>query len=300
MWFKNLTCFRFLEPVAWSAEAFADTLNQAAFVPCMSRAMTSAGWVPPLGASATDLVHAVNGCWLFCLQKEEKILPATVISEAVAQRVAEIAAQELRTVRRNEKVTIREAIIQELLPRAFTHCRRHYAYIDVNGRWLIVDSAARKSVEQLTGLLRHSLGSLPIVPLRVANSPSIVMTHWLASDQLANDFSLSDECELRDQGEAGAVVRCQGQDLRGEEIRAHLQAGKQATRLGLSWNGYLSFLLTEELGLRRLRFLDVVIEQLPDTETAEQVFDAQFVLMTGVLREFLPRLLTVFGGEAQR
>ncbi len=300
MWFKNLTCFRFMEPVTWHAEAFADTLSQTAFVPCTSLALSSAGWVPPLGASATDLVHAVNGCWLFCLQKEEKILPATVIREAVAQRVAEIEAQEFRTVRRGEKENIREDIVQELLPRAFTHYRRHYAYIDVSGRWLIIDSAARKSVEELTDLLRRGLGSLPIVPLRVAKGPSLVMTSWLASNQLASDFSLTDECELRDEGEEGGVVRCKGQDLSGEEIRVHLQAGKQVTRLGLSWNGYISFLLTEELGLRRLRFLNVVTEQLPDSEAAEQVFDAQFVLMTGVVREFLPRLLTVFGGEAER
>ena len=79
------------------------------------------------------------------------------------------------------------------------------------------------------------------------------------------EFALGDVCELREGGEAGGIVRCRGQDLTGDEIRGHLQAGKQATRLGLIWDGRVAFVLDEALVVRRLHFLDVVRESLRDT-----------------------------------
>jgi recombination associated protein RdgC len=96
------------------------------------------------------------------------------------------------------------------------------------------------------------------------------------------------------------VVRCRGQDLTGDEIRAHLAAGKQVTQLGLIWNDRLAFVLDEALVVRRLQFLDVVRESLQDDAlgSLEAVFDAEFALMTGELTLLLPRLLELFGGEA--
>jgi recombination associated protein RdgC len=88
--------------------------------------------------------------------------------------------------------------------------------------------------------------------------------------------------------------------LTGDEIRGHLEAGKQVTQLGLIWNERIAFVLDEALVVRRLRFLDVIRETLRDsrTDSPEAVFDAEFALMSGELALLLPRLLEVFGGEA--
>ncbi len=111
---------------------------------------------------------------------------------------------------------------------------------------------------------------------------------------------MGDVCELREDDAGGGVVRCRGQNLTGDEIRGHLQAGKQVTRLGLIWDGRVAFVLDEALTLRRLQFLDVVRESLRDTAapSPEAVADAEFALMTGELALLLPRLLESFGGVA--
>lgn len=300
MWFKNLTVFRFTEPFTLNAEALAENLNRTAFRPCSSQELFVQGWIPPLGRKATDLVHAANGCLLVCLQTEEKVLPAAVIHKAIAEKVAEIEDREGRSLRRQEKELLREDIVQELLPRAFTRNRHSFAYIEPRGQWLIVDGSARRTVEGITTRLRKTLGSLPITVPRVASSPAAVMTDWLSSGEIAPDFTWQDECELRDGDEEGAgVVRCKGQDLTGAEILTHLQAGKQVTRIALTWDQKITFVLSEDLSIRRLRFLDVIQEQLEDIhiETAEARFDAEFALMTGELSLLLPRLLELFGGE---
>jgi recombination associated protein RdgC len=300
MWFKNLSLFRLQTPTSSDAAALADRLGHARFRPCGTHEMSSRGWVPPLGRKATDLVHEVNGRLLLCLQTEEKLLPSSVVNDVMAGKVAEIEDRESRSVRRKEREGLRESIVFELLPKAFTRTRRAYGYMDPHGGWVVVDSASRQGAEDWTALLRSALGSLPVSPPQVASDPASVMTVWLNDGAAPPGFDLQDECELRDSSEVTAVVRCTGQDLTSEEIHTHLQAGKQVTRLRLSWDNKIAFTLTEELELRRLRFLDIIQEQLSDakTESDEARMDAEFALMSGELGQLMTRLLEVFGGEA--
>lgn len=299
MWFKNLSLFRLVEPLPLTVEDLATQLEQRAFQPCPSHQPSTAGWTPPLGRKAHDQVHAVAGRWLVCLRTEEKVLPPIVVNQALAERIALIEDEQRRPVRRREKLDLRDQLIQELLPRALTRSRLSYAYLDLATGWLVVDSASPRGVEEITGTLRETLGSLPIAPPKVKQSTTAVMTSWLVEGAAPTGFVLGDICELREIGETGGIVRCRGQDLTGDEIRAHLDADKQVTRLGLLWNERLAFVLDEALIVRRLQFLDVVRESLLETATdsPEAVFDAEFALMTGELALLLPRLLELFGGE---
>jgi recombination associated protein RdgC len=300
MWFKNLTLLRLVEPFPWTAAVLTAQLEPRAFQPCSSHQPSAAGWVPPLGRKAVDLTHEVSGRLLVCLRTEEKVLPAVVVSQALAERVAVIEDQQGRMVRQREKRELRDQITQDLLPRALTRNRLGYAYLDPAVGWLVVDSASVRGVDEIVGMLRQTLGTFPVAPLQVAWSPPTIMTDWLAEGGAPAEFALGDACELREGGEGGGIVRCRGQDLTGDELRGHLQAGKQVTRLGLIWDGRVAFVLDETLVVRRLQFLDGVREALRDTATdsPEAVFDAEFALMTGELALLLPRLLELFGGEA--
>jgi recombination associated protein RdgC len=300
MWFRNLTWLRLTEPFPYSVETLAARLERRAFQPCPSHQASAAGWTPPLGRKAVDLVHGVGGRLLVCLRTEEKVLPAVVVNQALAERVAAVEDQRGRPVRQRERTQLRDELVQDLLPRALIRSRQGYAYLDPAAGWLMIDSASPRGVEEITGMLRDTLDSLLIAPPRVAGSTTAIMTAWLAAGQAPAGFALGDVCELREGGDAGGIVRCRGQDLTGEEIRVHLQAGKQATRLGLTWEGRVAFVLDEALVLRRLQFLDVVEESLRDTNapSPEALFDAQFALMTGELALLLPCLLERFGGEA--
>ncbi len=298
MWFRNLTPFRLVDPLPLNAEALAARLESHAFQPCLSHQPSSTGWTAPLGRKAQDLIHAAAGRWLLCLRTEEKLLPAMVINQELAERVAVIEDEQRRPVRRREKQELREQLVHELLPRALTRSRRSYAYLDTAAGWLVVDSASPRLVEELTGTLRKTLDSLPIAPPKIKHPPAVVMTAWLVAGQAPADFTFGDVCELQEGGESGGVVRCRGQDLTGDEIRAHLDAGKQVTLLGLIWKERVAFVLDEALIIRRLQFLDVVRESLRDgADSAAALFDAEFALMTGELALLLPRLLDVFGGE---
>jgi recombination associated protein RdgC len=128
------------------------------------------------------------------------------------------------------------------------------------------------------------------------------MTQWIAEGRMPEGLTLEDECELRDAQDERSVVRCRGQDLRGEEISTHLRAGKQAVKLALSWRERLSFVMQEDVSLKRLRFADALTDEALDPEIEDEAarFDAEFAIMALEMRELLACLGDAFGltGEA--
>jgi len=299
MWFKNLRLYRLTKPFTLSAEALHEQLLTKAFNPCHSTVPFSYGWVSPLGRHGEQLTHAANAYIMVCARREEKVLPASVVREFVTEKVTAIEEQEARSVRRKERDQIKEEVLLDLLPRAFSRSSHTFAYLDPKNGWLVVDVASASKAEDLVSLLRESLGGLPVVLPSVNIPPTREFTQWLRNQSAPSGFVIEDRCELRDPKEEGGVVRCTRQDLSAEEVMSHLTAGKQVTKLAIEWNERLSCILTDDLTVQRLRFLDVIQEAAQEVEADDEAtrFDADFALMSLELARFVPALLEAFGGE---
>lgn len=300
MWFKNLSVYRFTEAFTHSIEELEEKLADKRFHPCGKQDISRYGWTPPSG-SAEALAYASSGFIMLCGKKEEKVLPSQVINEMLQEKVAELEQAESRKLSGKEKSRLKDELIFELLPRAFAFSRKTYAYIDPKGGWIVVDAASAKKAEDLLSLLRQSLGSLPVVPLTSADKPALVMTDWLKNQTEPGDIVIEDECELRSQSDEGSIIRCKRHDLRAPEILNHLDNDKLVIKLALSWADRLSFVLDENLGVKRLKFLDLIQDQVADIETSNDAerFDADFAIMSKELSHFLPRLVDIFGGVSQ-
>lgn len=301
MWFKNIRAYRLTKPFDLSPEALGEKLAPRSFVPCAKSQPLALGWVPPLGDESEALVHAAAGRFLLKLKREEKLLPSAVVREQLDEKVADIESEQGRKVYRRERLNLKDEIVQDCLPRAFTRSTRVYAYIDVKSNWIFVDAASAARAEELLNLLRECVGSFPALLPQVNNAPSAVMTAWLLHRSLPDDFELGQECELRDPGEEGGVVRCRGVDLLSEEVETHLHAGKQVARLALHWDERLSLLLAEDLCLRRLKFADELMKENEDIPEADQAarLDADFALMADAITGLQQRVLALFGGEVE-
>jgi recombination associated protein RdgC len=300
MWFRNARVFRFTKPFDISADELEEKLQADAFKPCGPQETSRQGWVPPLGKHGEQLVHSAGGYHLIALRKEEKILPGPVVKEAVEERAEAIEVDQGRKVRRKEKDEIKEQVMLEMLPQAFSKNRRSFAYLAPKDGVLVVDAGSAKQAEDLASTLRKSLGSLPVRPPAVEQAPAFTFTGWLTeSIDIPGQVVLGSECELKDPSEDGGVVRCKGLDLKADEIRNHLDAGMQVTKLALTWDDNVSFVLDEELGIKRLKFGETLQEQLDDVEADDAVakFDAAFTLMTLELSRLIPGLLEALGGE---
>lgn len=299
MWFKNLLIYRFSSPFSLDLETLESQLEEQAFTPCGKRDTSKYGWVSPMGEHSELLSHSANGKTLLCTRREEKIIPASVIRERVEEKAAEIEAREDRKVFRKEKESLKEEVMFDCLPQAFTRSSKTYAYIDPKNGWFIVDASSAKKAEDLCSLLRDSLGSLPVIPVQTSESPSVIMTSWLRGEDAPAKLDILDECEMREPGEDGSIIRCKRQDLFGDEVGSHLDNGKLVHKLAVDWNEQLKLLLNDDLSVKRLKFCEALLTEAEDagSEDPAAKLDADFALMSATLTDFLPQLLNYFGGN---
>ena len=173
---------------------------------------------------------------------------------------------------------------------------RSDALLDTTLGVIAVDTSSRKNAESVVSEIRRALGSFPALPVNAEVAPRAILTGWLAGDPLPDGLSLGDECELRDPTDTGAVVKVQRMDLSGDEIARHLEAGKQATRLALVLDDHVSFVLGEDLVVRKFKLLDGAVDQLESTDRdfVAAELDARFALMAGEFKRLFNVLEAAF------
>ena len=302
MWFNNLQVYRFTKPYQLDSQSLGQALETRGFAPCGSQDTARSGWVAPLGRHGSELVHASNGYQMLCLKRQDRLLPPAVVKEALEEKLIDIEEKEARKVSRKERLSLKDEIVFDLLPRAFLRSSLHYAYIAPRENLLVVNAASVKNAENLLHELRDCLGSLSVIPLTSSHEPVQVMTQWVRSGQPARGFTLGQECELRDNADKHGLIRCKNQDLSSSEIAGHLDSGMHVSKLALCWQDRIECLIDEKLSIKRLRFSDMVQERANEIQADDVAtrFDVDFSIMSLELAEFIAALTEAFGGPASR
>ena len=285
MFFRNLTLFRF--PTATDFSEVDTLLPQVLLKPVGPLEMNSRGFISPFGREEKAVFsHRVGDALWLTVGGEDKILPGAVVNDLLARKLEEIEEKEGRKPGGRERKRMKDDLLHELMPRAFVKSSRTDALIDLTHGYVAVDCSSSKKGENMMSDIRGLLGSFPAMPLNAEVAPRSILTGWIAGETLPTGLSLGEECEMKDSAEHGAVVKCQNQDLQGDEIAKHLESGKQVTRLALTLDDHVSFVLGEDLVIRKLKFLDGAIDQLENTDNQDlrAELDARFALMSGEVK----------------
>ena len=300
MWFRNARPYKLPGRLGIDASELSQRLSRRPFQPCRPSQAVSSGWVAALSDDATDFVHKSGDYWLIRLQREERLLPASVIRSEANSRIQEIQTGQGRRVQRKERLDIVDEVTQDLMPRAFTKSQYLEALINDREGWVWVNTASAGRAEDLLSLLREGLGNLPVAIPDTQKSPVIVMSQWLLNGGLPDGMSLGGDVDLEDPQEEGGVVRVRGMYLESDEIRWHIESGKQVVRLALSWQDQIDFVVDRDLSLRRIRFSDElkgVNEELHEDVLARR--DADCLLMGETLSTLQSAIAKTFGGISE-
>ena len=284
MFFRNLTLFRF--PTTTKLDDLDTGLDECQLKPVGPLELSSRGFISPFGRGEEALSHRISDAIWLSVGGEDKILPGAVVNDMLQKKLAEIEQKEGRKPGGRTRKRLKDELVTDLLPRAFVKPTRTDALLDLGHGIVVVDTSSRKSGENVVSEIRRALGSFPALPLNAEVAPRSVLTGWVAGDPLPEGLSLGDECELRDPIDQGAVVKVQRMELQSDEIAKHLEAGKQVTKLALVLDDHVSFVLGEDLIVRKLKFLDGAVDQLENTEHDDlrAELDARFALMAGELK----------------
>jgi recombination associated protein RdgC len=300
MWFKNLIVYRLPADWAVSASELEDLLAKRTLQPCSPLEMVSRGWVPP--AASGRLLHTVNQQHLIALGIDQKLLPASIIRQVAQERAQVLAQEQGYPVGRRQMRDLKTRVTEELRARALTRRRVIRAWIDPLNGWFVVDAAGAAKAEELTEILRVTLGgSFAVTFMETTRSPQQSMSTWLAQGDAPLRFTIEQDLELQSADAAKATIRYTRHPLDVKEVQGHLKAGKHPTRLGLTWSDRLSFVLTDKMQVKRVEFLDMTKDTADggDIDAAEQ-FDIDFAVMAGELAKLLDDLGQALGGEVAK
>lgn len=296
MWFKNLKIFRFTSEFSLNTDTLQSQLERMVFKPCSSQEIQTMGFINPV-PNGELLFHAANNAVGICLKREEKILPASVVNGELSEKVKKIEQDTGSPVGKKAQKDLKEDIIQNLLPRAFSKTSHTNAVILLDRQVVVVDASSDGAAEVVLSCLRKCIESLPVVPF-VKSQQQHVLTDWLKHDA-PDCIELLDEAEFKSTADDGAIARVKKQDLDADEVLAHIQAGKLVEKIAVSYKDRLTCIIAEDLGIKRLKFTDIVMqenEDIPKDEVAAK-FDADFSLFSAEVSEFIDDLDKIFAEE---
>ncbi|MDN3385015.1 recombination-associated protein RdgC [Pseudoalteromonas sp. APC 3358] len=297
MWFSNLICYRFKQDVSYTQEDFDKALEQDLFRPCTGQELATFGWTKAFGKHGDTLSHFSQKSILVCAKREEKVLPASVINELVAEKVDLIEAEENRPVKKKEKDELKENILYTLLPQAFKKSSLQFAFIDQENGWVVVNSGSFNKAEELLALLRKSLGTLPVVPAFANYDLDVFLTDWLTNFSTPEGFAIGSDAELEEADDSGAQVKLKGHDLSCDEVKSHLESGKRVTKLALDWQERLKFMLQNDGSIKRLSYSETLKEENADIPKEDMALklDADFILASEEIKQLLEELTAGLG-----
>ena len=300
MWFKNIKLFRLISSFKTSADQLNDALCKERFVSGGAMVAESHGWVPPVEGDAR-LVYSVGKQILCVYRVERKLLPASVIKEFVKIRAQEIHDQQGFKPGRKQIKDLKDQVTNELIPRAFSIHTDIRIWIDPVHHWLAIDTSSTSKSEHILSALAKVIYPFPVEPVHVTTSPEAAMTQWILTGEAPEHFTIDRDADLRDSGEKGAVVRYVKHRLDHDEIATHTKSGKRCTRLALTWNDRVSFVLTNGLEIKRVTPLDVLTEHAHAKATDHlEKFESDFTLMTAELHELFTVLMHTLSEVAEQ
>ncbi len=286
MFFRNLTFFRF--PTTHKLDDLEKGLEECALKPVGPLELSSRGFISPFSRATEDaqMLNRIGDAIWISVGSEDRLLPGAVVNDMLAKKLAEIEQKEGRKPGGRTRKRLKDELIVDLMPRAFIKPGRTDAIIDLEHGLVIVDTSSRKTGENVISEIRRAVGSFPALPLNAEIAPRSILTGWVAGEELPDGISLGDECELRDPVDQGAVVKCQRQELESDEIAKHLETGKQVTRLALTLDDHVSFVIGEDLVVRKFKLLDGAVDQLEnsDSDGVRAELDARFALMSAEVK----------------
>ena len=305
--FKTASFFRIANDfVLPPLDALEGALQAARFVPCGPTQPDSHGWVAPRGNKSTMLAESVGGQVILKLCTERRALPASAVKAAVDERI-----EKYKLETGNERVSARikkemkEEVVQDLLPRAFTKRSSTLVWLDPVNRLLVVDSGSLTGADKVVTALIEALSEIPgagpilVKPVQTNETAVACMSHWLATREAPVSFTVDRDCELKTPDEQKSAVRYSRHTLEIDEVAQHIAAGKLPTQLAMTWDDRVSFVLTETAQVRKLKLLDVVMDGVQKGGKDDDGFDTDATILTGELSALIPDLLEALGGEVE-
>ena len=284
--FSQLSLFHIDPSLVPGINIWETSLQKHAIPLLLDLSIAEQGFAPPYEFSDQMVITAQNS-WKIQLRKEKKLLPASVLRQESKRRIKEIEEKEYRQLSAKDKKALKQRVLDEVLPRAFSQISTiEGIYIRDKG-FLLVNQAQGNKREELLSHLRQALGSFEAALILCKKTATDLMSQWLLdSNSLPNDLAIGNYCELKNIANIKSVSRFVNQDIQSKEVIGILEKDHFVSQLALIWQDKLRFILCEDFSLKNIQYLEK--QQLMEIEpndilTLQWLFSQDLTLLYEVL-----------------
>lgn len=286
--FKHTVFFTFKSDL--TNEQLETALAEKKFIPC-DRELSTQGFDNLHFANAVKpdpkFTYAVKDYSVICYKTEKKILPASVVKAELRKKEKSLEEQQGFSVGKRQSRELKELVIAELLPRAFSRINHVKVLFNLKDKWIAVDSSTQSVVDDVVSLLVRALPDAGFHNLQTNKSPAAVFTEWLSTQEPTHGFTLDDACILLEPGECKRKVSFSHHTLDNPLVMDHLTHGKIPMQLGVSHEKGVSLVLTDKGYLKRITYLDLIKDQMAKEmetiESQDEMFQADVLMLGDVL-----------------
>lgn len=280
MQFSSVIFFS-IPPIDVEDDSFENALRNRALKPLGPLDRCARGFISPFGSSSQSFIHVIGECVLFTVGGHDKVLPAAAVNAVVDAKLDAIEQKTGERPKGKAKARIKDDTLQELLPKALVKPFRCHAYIDKKRGFLAVGNGSMATAEAVVSAVRAALGSFGAIRIMSEGNPAMVFTDWVRNGSLPNGMLLGDECEIKELVEGGAVAKLQRYDLPSDEVEQQIRHGKHCTKVAVSHEAAVSFVIDSTLVLRKVKLDSGKIEPIHDPASNPAAeLDARFALIS--------------------
>ncbi|QYN45939.1 recombination-associated protein RdgC [Gilliamella sp. ESL0405] len=286
LWFKNAIIYQLNSDSLLDKAVIEKALKSAPFTPCGNLDTSKTGWVSPYNDNNNeDYIVDMQGHLLLRIKKESKILPAPVIKQALLEKIDKQEQALSRKLTKNEKATLKDEVMIDLMPRAFSKYNHYWLWIDTHNKRIIIDCSSFKQAEDILAILRKQLGALALTPLSIDTPLEQVMTTWVKEKLNFAPFLLGDQAELKDPLEGNGIISCKNQDITSDEMFVHFESGKWISKIKIIDERGVNFIVNSDLTLKRIKFDSAILDENEDigSDEMDKRLEADFFIMANTL-----------------
>lgn len=227
--------------------------------------LASSGFVPPVSGDL-GLCADVSDATLLSIGIAERVMPASAVNKAVRDRVERHTEECGEPPTGRQYRDLRDAVVTSMLPQAFIRTRTVRGYVDRQTGFVVIDTTNRTHAETWISLVRLALGSFPAVPVYSAVAAHSLMCEWLGFGHVPSGVKIGEDADLVGLVDAKQRITLRSKYLLTDEVRAILSQGATVKSLQISIDDRCTFMLREDLSLRRFAFNDLVVEPVAEID----------------------------------
>jgi recombination associated protein RdgC len=288
--FKSIYAFKLNESEI-SEDKLIEKLEKFRIVPCGKHDEKSVGWDDFLDDDDSVIFKVSKGIYLLNLKTEDKSVPASVIGQKIKENIKAMIKNGDSYPTKKELKAMKEEIKHDMLSQAFVRPSFTVGYIDFKNQLLVVDASSSGKADKFNSFLRDSLGSLDIDIINPEKDVSVVMGEWLKNKKAERPFEIGNSCMFKESSGNSGKITVSQHDLSAEEIIKHLENDNIVEKMDIIWQKRVSFSLNSAFRVSKVKFLDIVSEQiteeLGESDDKYAVLKAEMEIMTGDFAEIV-------------